>query len=258
MVLVALIVLGIRWGAEADAPSTDAGRTAQGEAGSTINPGYDPSPAEPPAFGEARESRPPVADPAATPEQTWPTFPSPGETLTGWVEMDGEDRGRYRVPADWTVKPGLMVGYETLHEVVITSGVAFYREDQCAGENHYGFAGLRPASDVSPRSAAYSDVTTWAQIRNTEYEGDYYEIPEPEFEDFTFDNGNTGALATVSFVPMYPRERGCSSAAMRFTAVAQEHEGLTYRMIVVAHIGHEDALSVEEERAVLATFDVPA
>lgn len=221
-----------------------------------INPGYDPVEDPDKPFHQPRASRPPVAHPTATPEQTWPTFPPPEGELTGWIEVDGEERGSAKVPEGWVSEEG-MAGYESMHDLMVMRYLALDRPGQCEGKE-FGLVGMMlPAEGGTPMRVAGGDVTRWAQMRNTEWEGDYYAVPEPEIEAFTFDNGNEGALATITFVPMYPHDYSCNTPATRLTVVAQESGGKVYRMVTVAHIGLPESLPVEHERRILATFDVP-
>lgn len=68
-----------------------------------------------------------MARPDATPEQAWPSAePTPSE-LDGWVEVDGGlSRGTY--------KDGLIMGYETMHQLVVGGEVSFDRDGQCQGD----------------------------------------------------------------------------------------------------------------------------
>lgn len=235
--------------------------TAQWSDLTGINPGYrpdDPQNSNPFAT-EPRESRPPVARPDATPEQAWPSAePTPSE-LDGWVEVDGGlSRGRYRIPAGWTYKDGLIMGYETMHQLVVGGEVSFDRDGQCQGD--YWSAVLLQKVATTPADPA--DVTlqaarNWAQLRNTEWEGDYYEVPEPTLEPFTFDDGVEGSLATVSFVPMYSDEYSCNTPAIRFSVASRADGAGFYSMVAISHIGDPESLPQASERQILATLAPP-
>lgn len=152
------------------------------------------------------------------------------------------------------------MGYETMEQLLSMQTVSYDRDDQCDGDQPYGMIGLRaPVDNVTDLAAtATGEVAGWAQMRNTEYEGDYYDVPPPEVEEFEFANGRVGALATVSFVPKNPSRYECDSPAVRFSvAVQQAEDGLAYRMVAMSHIGLEDSLPEEHEREILATLDTP-
>ncbi len=222
-----------------------------------LNPGYRPS-AGPGArpFAEPRTSRPPVQPPDATPAQTWPERESSTD-LTGWRDVVNPEGGGYRIPSGWTHKEGVVVGYETMNSIVAGGVASFDRDGQCQGDD-WGYVLILPRIEggTAATIAEYS-VTLFAQARNTEYEGDFYDVPVPVSTPFTFADGAAGALSTVSFVPMYPDDYSCNTPAIRFTAVTREAGGAAHTMLAVSHIGEAGSLSAAAEQEILATFTAP-
>ncbi|AQP47190.1 hypothetical protein BW730_06355 [Tessaracoccus aquimaris] len=225
---------------------------------SGINPGWDPSNGSGP-FSEPRESRPPVQPPTATPRQEWPDLEGPVTPVTEWTNVDGgTERGSYRIPSSgWTYKDGLMIGFETMQRVIGGNIVSFDREFECQGD-YWSAVMLRKAAADQPDLKRFTRllVMDWAQMRNTEYEGDYYEIPAATVEPFTFADGGEGFIGSVSFVPMYQSKYSCNTPAIRISAVTRTHDGLAYQMLAITHIGDAQSLPLATEREILATFTV--
>ena len=198
--------------------------------------------------------------PSATPTQTWPTFPDVASPLTGWRTVDAADRGTYEIPSGWTYREGVFIGYETMRGVSVGAVyVSKDRADQCGGMNAYGFLALiKPSEGASAATTAPTIVGTWAVAANTQYEGDYYDVPEPHVEPFTFADGRTGSLATVTFVPAFVEEWGCPAPAVRFTVVSLTSGEKTYSAIVRSAVGLPESLSVSAERGILARYRPPA
>ena len=225
---------------------------------SGINPGYQPSNGKGP-FSEPRESRPPVQPPLATPKQEWPDVEGPVAPIAAWTTVDGgPERGSYRIPSTgWTYKDGMMMGYETMHRLVVGNIVSYDREGQCQ-DGYWSAVMLRKGAPDQPDLERFTRllVTDWAQMRNTEYEGDYYEIPAAKVEPFTFDDGGEGFIGSVSFVPMYESRYSCNTPAIRISAVTRSHEGRAYQMLAITNIGDAQSLPLATEREILATFTV--
>lgn len=224
-----------------------------------VNPGYQPEETGGP-FASPRPSRGPVLPPSATPTQTWPTFPDGGRPLAGWTTVDAADRGSYEIPSGWTYHDGLFIGYETMRGLsVAATYISKDRENECGGTDEYSFmALLKPSPGGSAAKAAPTIARQWAEAANTQYEGDYYDVPEPASEPFTFADGRTGALATVTFVPVFADEYSCPAPAVRFTVVSLTSGTETYSAVVRSAVGLPESLSEKAEREILARYRPPA
>lgn len=234
--------------------SPSASPTAEWDRLRAINPGFEPGRLTGP-FAEPRASRPPVAAPTATPKQEWPDVEAPVEKIAQWKPVDGEAFGLYQIPSTWEYREGLMTGNENARGIVIGRVVSYDRDKQCQGHQWSKVMLLEPLRNVKDLAAmTRNEVWNWAQMRNTEYEGDYYAVPEPKVTPFEFADGAKGTLATVSFVPMYPDPYTCNTAAIRYTIVSRIDRGRAYRMIAVSHIGTDESLPVATERQILATL----
>ena len=229
-----------------------------GEDLSTINPGYNPVPGAP--FASGRATREPVRPPSATPTQTWPDEVPPAHELTGWRTFQADkERGTFQLPADWEFSSGTVFGYETMQGPSILAGSAsFYRDDQCNGHD-YARTGVYRAQDGTDAARITARLAArWAQASNTQYEGDYYDVPEPTVGAFTFADGTEGTVASVTFVPAFTSKYNCNAPATRITVVGRVSAGETHGMIAIAQVGLPDSLTAAHEREILSRFVPPA
>ena len=218
------------------------------------NPGYNSEEGRG-GFIQPRESRPAVEAPDATPEQSWPNIPDPGPWTGPWQTVIG-DRGSYQVPSEWQIeKPGLRRGYQTMGRTIVASTLAVHGPDACQGETDLSYVGLvKPAKDTDSQEQARLIAHQWALLINTEWEGDYYLVPEPVTMEFPFSDGTQGYLSTVTFVPR--TQQDCDFPAMRVSVAVRGSQDATYShgIIAVSYVGKEGELGLTLERQVLSSF----
>ncbi|MDO5065746.1 MAG: hypothetical protein Q4D96_00495 [Propionibacteriaceae bacterium] len=222
------------------------------------NPGYNPENGRG-GFIQPRENRPPIEAPDATPEQTWPTIPDPGPWTGAWQTVAGE-RGIYQVPSDWKVEgPGVLRGYQVMGRTVGVNGIAVHGPDACQASEDLSFVGITKATDKAVNTQKYSRFVAhlWALVINTEWEGDYYLVPDPVTMEFPFADGTKGHLSTVTFVPKTKHD--CDFPAIRVSAAIRTGDSgqQAHAIVAVSYVGKEGELGVALERQVLSSFRPP-
>lgn len=217
-----------------------------------LNPGYDPEKGRG-GFKEPRAERPPIEAPDATPAQEWPTIADPGPWTGSWQQVVGE-RGRYAVPADWVVDIDVLRGYDTMAKTLIVRDSSVFGKDQCQGEDLAFVGTMKPIEGKRQDALAEFMASSWSLLINTQWEGDYYLVPEPVTMEFPFADGVKGYLSTVTFVPKHPGE--CDFPAMRVSVVTRSggDPSQIAVMVMVSRVGKEGELGLTLERQILSSY----
>lgn len=217
-----------------------------------LNPGYDPEKGRG-GFKEPRAERPPIEAPDATPAQEWPTIADPGPWTGSWQQVVGE-RGRYVVPADWVVDIDVLRGYDTMAKTLVVRDSAAFGKDPCGGDDLAFVGTMKPIEGKRQDALAEFMASSWSLLINTEWEGDYYLVPEPVTMEFPFADGLKGYLSTVTFVPKRPGE--CDFPAVRVSVVTRSTSDASRIavMVMVSRVGKEGELGLTLERQILSSY----